>query len=92
MDVIAIYGIWFVALAGVFGFYMTWGIGANDVANAMGTAPDIMDYNIILEIDGPPAQGMTWDEFGTEAGSTNVFTGRSTFRDEPHRNASLCDA
>ncbi len=38
MDVIAIYGIWFVALAAVFGFYMTWGIGANDVANAMGTS------------------------------------------------------
>jgi PiT family inorganic phosphate transporter len=38
MDVIAIYGFWFVALAAVFGFYMTWGIGANDVANAMGTS------------------------------------------------------
>jgi PiT family inorganic phosphate transporter len=38
MDVITIYGIWFVALAGVFGLYMTWGIGANDVANAMGTS------------------------------------------------------
>ncbi len=38
MDVIAIYGIWFVGLAAVFGFYMTWGIGANDVANAMGTS------------------------------------------------------
>ena len=38
MDVIAIYGVWFIALAAVFGFYMTWGIGANDVANAMGTS------------------------------------------------------
>ncbi len=26
------------ALAGVFGFYMAWNIGANDVANAMGTS------------------------------------------------------
>jgi PiT family inorganic phosphate transporter len=38
MDVIAVYGVWFIALAGVFGLYMTWGIGANDVANAMGTS------------------------------------------------------
>ena len=38
MDVIAIYGVWFIALAAIFGFYMTWGIGANDVANAMGTS------------------------------------------------------
>lgn len=28
----------FIALAIIFGFYMTWGIGANDVANAMGTS------------------------------------------------------
>jgi len=26
------------ALAGIFGFYMAWNIGANDVANAMGTS------------------------------------------------------
>ncbi len=25
-------------LAGIFGFFMAWGIGANDVANAMGTS------------------------------------------------------
>lgn len=28
----------YVALAVVFGLYMTWGVGANDVANAMGTS------------------------------------------------------
>lgn len=28
----------FIVLAIIFGFYMTWGIGANDVANAMGTS------------------------------------------------------
>jgi len=28
----------FLALAIIFGLYMTWGIGANDVANAMGTS------------------------------------------------------
>ncbi len=38
MEVIAQYGTVFIALAVIFGFYMTWGIGANDVANAMGTS------------------------------------------------------
>lgn len=38
MDIISTYGFWFLALATVFGFYMTWGVGANDVANAMGTS------------------------------------------------------
>ena len=38
MDIIAQYGGWFLALAVIFGLYMTWGIGANDVANAMGTS------------------------------------------------------
>ena len=38
MDVITVYGAWFIGLAAVFGLYMTWGIGANDVANAMGTS------------------------------------------------------
>lgn len=38
MEIVATYGPWFVALAAVFGFYMTWGVGANDVANAMGTS------------------------------------------------------
>lgn len=38
MDIIATYGTLFLVLAIVFGFYMTWGIGANDVANAMGTS------------------------------------------------------
>jgi PiT family inorganic phosphate transporter len=38
MEIIAEYGTVFMILAIVFGFYMTWGIGANDVANAMGTS------------------------------------------------------
>jgi len=38
MEIIANYGTVFLVLAILFGFYMTWGIGANDVANAMGTS------------------------------------------------------
>ena len=38
MDIISQYGTIFVILALVFGLYMTWGIGANDVANVMGTS------------------------------------------------------
>jgi PiT family inorganic phosphate transporter len=38
MEIISEYGTWFMILAIGFGFYMTWGIGANDVANAMGTS------------------------------------------------------
>lgn len=38
MDIIASYGTVLVALAVIFGLYMTWGIGANDLANAMGTS------------------------------------------------------
>jgi PiT family inorganic phosphate transporter len=38
MEIISEYGFWLMALAIIFGLYMTWGIGANDVANAMGTS------------------------------------------------------
>jgi PiT family inorganic phosphate transporter len=38
MEIIATYGTILLILAVIFGFYMTWGIGANDVANAMGTS------------------------------------------------------
>jgi PiT family inorganic phosphate transporter len=38
MEIITEYGVYLIALAVVFGVYMTWGIGANDVANAMGTS------------------------------------------------------
>ncbi|MCP4287040.1 MAG: inorganic phosphate transporter [Gammaproteobacteria bacterium] len=38
MDIIAEWGTVFLVMAIIFGFYMTWGIGANDVANAMGTS------------------------------------------------------
>lgn len=38
MDIISSYGMILVIMAAVFGFFMAWGIGANDVANAMGTS------------------------------------------------------
>ncbi len=37
-EVIAQYGTIFLAMAVLFGFFMAWGVGANDVANAMGTS------------------------------------------------------
>jgi len=38
MDIITSYGLLLVLMAAVVGFFMAWGIGANDVANAMGTS------------------------------------------------------
>ncbi|MDH3637561.1 MAG: inorganic phosphate transporter [Gammaproteobacteria bacterium] len=38
MDIITAYGTAFIVMAMIFGVYMCWGIGANDVANAMGTS------------------------------------------------------
>ncbi len=38
MEIIAQYGTVFLVLAAVFGLFMAWGIGANDVANAMATS------------------------------------------------------
>jgi len=38
MEIIAQYGDTIVILACIFGFFMAWGVGANDVANAMGTS------------------------------------------------------
>lgn len=38
MNIIAEYGMIFLAMACFFGFFMAWGVGANDVANAMGTS------------------------------------------------------
>jgi inorganic phosphate transporter, PiT family len=38
VDIIAQYGTVFLILAAVFGLFMAWGIGANDVANAMATS------------------------------------------------------
>lgn len=38
MDIIVQYGTVFLILAAVFGLFMAWGIGANDVANAMATS------------------------------------------------------
>ena len=38
MDIIANHGTMLILVAALFGFFMAWGIGANDVANAMGTS------------------------------------------------------
>ncbi len=38
MEIIAEFGTVFIIIGLVFGLYMTWGIGANDVANVMGTS------------------------------------------------------
>lgn len=38
VDVLVTNGPWLIGIAAVFGFLMAWGIGANDVANAMGTS------------------------------------------------------
>ncbi|WP_068824976.1 inorganic phosphate transporter [Pseudomonas sp. BMS12] len=38
MSLIADYGFVLLVLACLFGFFMAWGVGANDVANAMGTS------------------------------------------------------
>lgn len=38
MEIIAQHGEVFLIMACLFGFFMAWGIGANDVANAMGTS------------------------------------------------------
>lgn len=38
MDILTAYGATLIMVAAVVGFFMAWGIGANDVANAMGTS------------------------------------------------------
>ena len=38
MELVVTYGTIFLILAAIFGLFMAWGIGANDVANAMGTS------------------------------------------------------
>jgi PiT family inorganic phosphate transporter len=38
MEIIATYGTAMVIMAMIFGLFMTWGVGANDLANAMGTS------------------------------------------------------
>ncbi|HAJ76190.1 MAG TPA: phosphate permease, partial [Gammaproteobacteria bacterium] len=37
-DIISQYGFLLLGLACLFSFFMAWGVGANDVANAMGTS------------------------------------------------------
>ncbi|MBC3764808.1 inorganic phosphate transporter [Neptunicella marina] len=38
MDILSTYGAMLIGVAAIVGFLMAWGIGANDVANAMGTS------------------------------------------------------
>ena len=38
MDIFSTYGTILIIMAASFGFFMAWGVGANDVANAMGTS------------------------------------------------------
>ena len=38
MELFSTYGTLLIILAAAFGFFMAWGVGANDVANAMGTS------------------------------------------------------
>ena len=38
MEVIHQYGTWLVLITAVFGFFMAFGIGANDVSNSIGTS------------------------------------------------------
>lgn len=38
MEIISQYGLLLIIIAAVFGFFMAYGVGANDVANAMGTS------------------------------------------------------
>ena len=37
-EIVSQYGMIFLVMACLFGFFMAWGVGANDVANAMGTS------------------------------------------------------
>ena len=38
MEIISQYGFLLLVIACCFAFFMAWGVGANDVANAMGTS------------------------------------------------------
>lgn len=38
MEIIQLHGMTLLIMAAAFGFFMAWGVGANDVANAMGTS------------------------------------------------------
>ena len=53
MDIISGYGLVFLALACVFGLFMAWGIGANDVANAMGTSVGSHRIRDVVGTDTP---------------------------------------
>ena len=46
------------------------------------SAPDIVEYAISLNITNmsgnPPTGDMAWDQFGTNVGTNNIFTGKDT--------------
>ena len=76
MEIIAEYGTVFLILAVVFGLYMTWGIGANDVANAIGAA--------IAKVSGSAEEVVTYaakshseavQEIAARAGAVAVAAG-----------------
>ena len=47
-EIISQYGTILLALACVFGFFMAYGVGANDVANAMGTSVAVSYTHLTL--------------------------------------------
>jgi predicted phosphate transport protein (TIGR00153 family) len=51
MSLIADYGLVLLLLACLFGFFMAWGVGANDVANAMGTSVGSQALKAMNELD-----------------------------------------
>ena len=50
MEIIAEYGQIFIIIGCVVGFFMAWGIGANDVANAMGTSVGSRAWTLALAV------------------------------------------
>ena len=62
MEIISQYGDILVILACVFGFFMAWGVGANDVANAMGTS--VGSKSITLKVGAGPGPLLRADDPG----------------------------
>ena len=76
MDIITQYGVVFIGMAMVFGLYMTWGIGANDVANAMGTSVERSRGSVDLY-----KQGYPYDMAGVLINGMDVFTVYKAMKD-----------
>ena len=61
MDIIAAHGTTFLTIAVIFGLFMTWGIGANDVANATDhKAIDLLTELFAHEGEIDPVSLMIW--------------------------------